>query len=296
MRKFFIWFFVILLFTACGQNVGMPSSAPAASSQTIVSIGPAITEILVMLGFGDRIIAKDTESVGIDGVAEDIPLIDMMSVDAELLLTLQPDLIFATDMIIIGGVDPLALLAETGTRVIYIPVSDSIAGIKNDIEFIAYVMHHNSGAGEMAGRMAVEVLEHGITRLRHFIGAEERTEKRTVYFEVYSAPLITVGSGAFLSELLDVIGAINVFADYDGWIVVSDEQVFARDPDVILTNSPGMDDPVGEMLARPGWSELTAVREGRVFAIDADASSRPSHNIIDALWEMAEAVYPEYFE
>jgi iron complex transport system substrate-binding protein len=76
---------------------------------------------------------------------------------------------------------------------------------------------------------------------------------------------------------------------------VSDEQIFARDPDVILTNVDWMDDPIANMVSRPGWGGLTAVQGNRIYVIEANASSRPSHNIVIALQQMAMAVYPEYF-
>ena len=67
------------------------------------------------------------------------------------------------------------------------------------------------------------------------------------------------------------------------------------DPDVILTNVNYIEDPVGEILSRPGWEEVTAVRDGNVYYIDNMASSLPDHNVVKALAEMAAAVYPEYY-
>jgi iron complex transport system substrate-binding protein len=76
---------------------------------------------------------------------------------------------------------------------------------------------------------------------------------------------------------------------------VVDEVVLAADPDVILTSVNYIENPVTEIMSRPGWSSMTAVINSDVYFIDTDASNRPSHNIVIALMEMARAVYPELY-
>ena len=75
---------------------------------------------------------------------------------------------------------------------------------------------------------------------------------------------------------------------------VGRKQVLARNPDIIITNVYGVG-MVEEIISRPGWHTLDAVINNRVYWVDANASSRPSHNVISAIWEIARAVYPEYF-
>ncbi len=114
-------------------------------------------------------------------------------------------------------------------------------------------------------------------------------------FEIESAPWIyTFGKGVYLDDLLSRAGAINAFARESGWISVSAEAVVKANPDVILTNVAGAD-PVAGILDRPGWKAIKAVREGRVYRIDNTSSSQPAPSCVRALEEIAEAVYPEYF-
>ena len=107
--------------------------------------------------------------------------------------------------------------------------------------------------------------------------------------------MFSFGKGTFLNEMLEIAGAENVFASEDGWLSVTDEIIFAMDPDAILTNVGYLDDPIAEITSRPGWETLDAVSGGRIYQISANPSSRPSHNIVIALQEMAAAIYPEYF-
>jgi len=95
--------------------------------------------------------------------------------------------------------------------------------------------------------------------------------------------------------MIELVGATNVLGDQYSWLGVADEVLLALNPDIILTSTDFLDDPVGEIKSRSGWDTITAVQNGHVFRIDANASSRPSHNIVIALREIAAAVHPEEF-
>ncbi|MDL2325384.1 ABC transporter substrate-binding protein, partial [Ruminococcaceae bacterium OttesenSCG-928-A16] len=81
-----------------------------------------------------------------------------------------------------------------------------------------------------------------------------------------------------------------------GWLAVEPESAMVANPDVILTNVNYIDNPVGEILGREGWGEISAIKNNEVFYIDNLASSLPNHNIVVALQQMAKAVYPEFYQ
>ena len=122
-------------------------------------------------------------------------------------------------------------------------------------------------------------------------------EKKTVLFEISPVPyLYSFGTGVYLNEMIELIGAQNVLADQEGWLSVTEESAVAANPDVILTSDNfSNEDPVAEILGRAGWENVTAVKDGAVAYIDNAASSLPNHHIVDALKEMAKAVYPEEY-
>ncbi|MCL2361919.1 MAG: ABC transporter substrate-binding protein [Defluviitaleaceae bacterium] len=267
-----------------GYTVSVP-----AEINTIISIGPANTEIIAALGFAGQIISTDMFSGNVPGLAAGINVLDMMALDMEYIIDLGPDIVFVTGMTRVGGVDPMGPVVDMGISVIHIPMSDTIANVMDDIRFIAYVL-----GAEGTGANIVEGMEEAIAEIQSI--AATISEEKTVYFEVSPAPwMFSFGSGTFLNEMIELIGGINVFADQEGWLGVSDEQILELNPDVILTSTDFLDDPVAEIMERDGWDTITAVQEGAVFQIDADSSSRPSHNIIAALREMAQAIYPDYF-
>ena len=225
----------------------------------------------------------------ITGIPSGIPMFDMMVPDGEQLIHLQPDIIIVTGMSRYGGGDMLKSVADAGICVIFIPSSMSIDAIKEDIRYIGAVI-----GAEAEGEALISEMETAIASVKAI--GETITDKKRVYFELGAAPnLVSFGKGVFLNELLELIGAENIFSDREEWFSLTDETILFENPDVILTSVNYIDDPVFEIMSRPGWSAVTAVSDNAVFIIDTDSSNRPSHNIIIALNEMARAIYPDKY-
>jgi len=268
---------------------GTPITLPDAIER-IASFGASNTEILCALGAADKLIAIDAYSENVAGIPEGLDIFDMLAPDAERIMQLQPDVIFVTVMTRQGGeYDPYKPVKDAGICVIYMPTSNAIEDIKGDILYVASVL----GADE-AGAALVSWMDENIAAIKAI--GETVTDKKGVYFEISAAPFMySFGSGVFLNEMIELIGAYNVLGERDSWISVTDEAALAANPDVILTSVNYIDDPVGEIKGRPSWDAVAAVKNDRVYYIDADASNRPSQNIIKALWDMAVAVYPELY-
>ena len=259
---------------------------------TIAIIGPSNADILVGLGFADRIIVADRFSFDVEGLpAGIIADFGITDFDAEYIVNMMPDVLFVTGMVRQGGVDdPMAPVTAAGVTVIYMPTSDSIADIVEDIRFIAAVMGADAVGEAVVAQMQAEI--DAIAAI-----AANITTARTVYFEISPAPwMFSFGSGTFLNELIEIAGAVNIFADQIGWLGVSEEYLLELNPDVILTSTDWLDDPIGEIMERPGFDAITAVADGNVHFIDTASSSRPTQNIVRALREIAVAVFPEYFQ
>lgn len=256
---------------------------------SIISMSPSITEVLVALGFGDKIIAVDTYSEDISGLSDGIPSFDMMAPDAEKLVALNPDIVFATGMSMSKGNDPFKPIRDMGICLAYIPSSDSIQGIYDDIMFISNTMQVSQKGQDIVNDMKTKIAE--IKKVSDTI-----TEKKTVYFEISAEPsLYSFGKGVFLNEMIDIIGATNILADQESWIAVSDEAIVAANPDVIITNVDYIENAVDEIKSRTGWENVTAIKNGDVYYVDKDASSLSNHNIVKALEQMAKAIYPDKF-
>ena len=267
---------------------GNPITLPD-SIETIISMGPSNTEVLAALGFADKIIATDAYSDNVPGIKPGISIFSMMAADGEQMINMMPDVIFVTGMSMVGGDDPYKVVTDAGICVLYIPSSDSIEGIKDDIRFMAAVLDARDRGDELISDM-----EREIDRVRAI--GETITDKKKVYFEISAAPyMYSFGQHTFLDEIINLIGAVNIFADQISWLSVADEAVLDANPDVILTSVNYIDNPVDEIKSRPGWNEVSAVKNDEVYYISTDSSNRPSHNVVIALLEMAKAVYPDLY-
>lgn len=269
-----------------GTEVNIPKKI-----EKIISTAPSNTEVLMALGLGDKLVAIDKYSTDIEGVNTELPQIDFSNPDAETIIGLEPDIVIASGHNKTGSTeDPFKAISEAGIPVVYIPSSESIDGIYKDIEFIADVVNEKSKGKEIIDDMKAQVDE--IKAIGDTIA-----DKKSVYFEISPVPyLSSFGKSTFLNEMIEIIGAENIFANEDGWISPTAEAIIDANPDVIITNAEYMDNPTGEIKSRNAWENINAIKNNEVYLVDKNASSRPSQNVVKALKQMAEAVYPEYYE
>lgn len=269
-----------------GTEVNIPTKI-----EKIISTAPSNTEVLMALGLGDKLVAIDKYSTDIEGINTELPQIDFSNPDAETIIGLEPDIVIASGHNKTGSVeDPFKAISESGIPVVYIPSSDSIDGIYKDIEFIADVVNERSKGKEIVDDMKAQVEE--IKAIGDTI-----TDKKSVYFEISPAPyLSSFGKSTFLNEMIEIIGAKNIFENEEGWISPTAEAIIDANPDVIITNAGYMENPTEEIKSRDAWENINAIKNNEVYLVDQNASSRPSQNVIKALEQMAKAVYPEHYE
>ena len=269
-----------------GTEVNIPTKI-----EKIISTAPSNTEVLMALGLGDKLVAIDKYSTDIEGINTELPQIDFLNPDAETIIGLEPDIVIASGHNKTGSVeDPFKAISEAGIPVVYIPSSDSIDGIYKDIEFIADVVNERSKGKEIVDDMKAQVEE--IKAIGDTI-----TDKKSVYFEISPAPyLSSFGKSTFLNEMIEIIGAKNIFENEEVWISPTAEAIIDANPDVIITNAGYMENPTEEIKSRDAWENINAIKNNEVYLVDQNASSRPSQNVIKALEQMAKAVYPEHYE
>lgn len=294
----FAMLFSLAIFAGCAETTktmtdreGNEFTLPK-KVEKIISTAPSNTEVLVDLGLADKLVAVDKYSADVEGINKDLPKIDFRNPDAETIISLQPDIIIASGHNKVGDNDPFQLVKDAGITVVYIPSSYSIDGIYGDIEFIAQITKADKKSKEIIDNMKKEV--ESIKTI-----GDKITNKKKVYFEIGSGSMLSsFGKETFLNEMIEIVGAENIFANEKSWISPSTEAIISANPDVILTSMPDINGvkAVDDIKSRDGWGSITAIKEGQVYSIDGNSSSRPSQNIIKALKEMAKAIYPNEYK
>ena len=249
----------------------------------IVALTAADCEILCALGCEDALVGR--------GEYCDYPasVLDKPSVQSGYETNLEQIIALAPQVVLMGTmaqtVEQVEALEQAGIRVV---VSDAqnIEGVYEAITMIGALMGKNAEAEAIVAKMQAGFAE---------IAEKAQNTGKTVYFEVSPLQwgLWAAGKGTFMDEIAGICGLTNVFADLDGWVEVSEEAVFARDPDYIVTTSMYWGEgptPEEEIMGRDQWDILTAVRNGNIFNADSNAITRPGPRLLDAAWALYEFV------
>lgn len=256
---------------------------------TIVSGAPSVTEILVGLGLGDKIIAADAYSADVEGIDPSICTLDFYNLDIEAIAAMNPDAVIINGISMTGADDPYSALKDAGVQVLYVPSSESVQGVMDDIRFIAECTDTDEKADELLMGMSDVIAE--VVELSQNI-----TEKKKVYFEVSAAPsMYTCGSDTFADDILDLIGAENIYSSESGWINNTDESVIAADPDVIITSVKYDGYDYNEIYSREGWENISAIKNHQVYQVEPNPVSRPSQNVVEGIRIMAQIIYPDVY-
>jgi iron complex transport system substrate-binding protein len=110
-----------------------------------------------------------------------------------------------------------------------------------------------------------------------------------VFLHVWEKPLMAIGGGSFLSELVTIAGARNIYDSIPAPSpVVTFEDVLQRNPAIVLVTPNERQ----HILADAQWRTLPAVREGRVIAYDTNLVARPSVKLGEAALSLAKLFHP----
>ena len=253
--------------------------------QRIVSLAPSNTELLFALGLADRVVGVDKYSNYPPEVTQKPQISDYSSTNLEQVVATEPDLILAAG---ITSRDVIAAFESRGLTVVVLnpPTLDGVFG---NISLLGQVADANGNAatvrGDLEGRLATLT-----ARLA------TATTKPRVFFELDATQFFTVGPKSFIDDLIGRAGGANIAADAaTAYPKLSAEQIIAKDPEVIVLSDEGYGATVPSVGTRPGWAGISAVKSGRVVAIDPDLTNRPGPRVLDALERLARAIHPELF-
>ena len=253
--------------------------------ERIISLAPSHTETLYALGLGDRVVGV-TEFCNYPPEAAENPTVGGFSgVDLEQVVGLDPDLVLASTLHM-GDVVPA--LQEHGI-VVFVDAPQSVLD----------VLETTSAIGEITGRgEAAEALVGAMQkRIDDVVAIVENAPRPTVFWEL-GAELYTVGPGSFINDLISMAGGENVAADADSpWPQLTVEAIVLKDPQVVVLADHNYGETAEMLMERPGWAEISAVKEGRVIEItDDDIVSRPGPRLVDGLEFLVRELHPDLFE
>lgn len=259
--------------------LGLACSSPRPDDSTrlkVVSLAPNLTEIVYALGQGKGLVGV-TAQCDYPPEAKELPKVgDYARPSLERILKLRPDLVLVAlpEHRIIAGE-----LRTLGLRVLEVSPR-TLDEIFRSIEAIAQEL----GAVK-EGDSLTRVLKETLNQI------PSPPDTPRVYVEISATPLISVGGGSFLNDLLIRAGGKNIFAGIlQDYPMVSSEAVIHRDPEVILLlHSQATPITIAERL---GWERISAVRSGRVYpGLNPDLLLRPGPRVVLGCKELFELLH-----
>jgi iron complex transport system substrate-binding protein len=262
-----------------GRRVSVPEYP-----RRIISLSPSITEILFSLGLEERIVGVSNHSDFPPRALAKPRVGSYISPSVERTISLNPDLIVATAA---GNPREFVERVETLGLTVYTVYPKDFDGILRSISHIAAI----AGAERSGARVVGEMRR----RKRRILQLTRDRPRPTVFLQIGTAPIVTVGKGSFANDLISLAGGRNIAGGepvkYPRYSI---EEILVKAPDVIIItsmNPRGNSQELAQGWKR--WKTIPAVKRGRVFVIDSDLVDLPSPRIIDGLEAIAGVLHPE---
>ena len=244
----------------------------------IVSLNPATTELFFALGAGHRLVGRTHFDLYPPAAQAVQDLGSAIPPNVESVLGVRPDLVmlYASN----SNRDAATRLHAAGVPTLTLRI-DHIADFQRAVVILGRVVGDTARAN-----VVVDSVSRTLERVRTAMQAKPRL---TAFWKAWDSPVIAIGGGSFLSELVDIAGGRNIYGDdprpaFD----VTIEDVVRRDPDVVFAGPES-----GErMRAAPAWRALRAVREGRILIVDTMLVGRPGVRLGEAAVSLARLMHP----
>lgn len=254
-----------------------------AKPTSIVALAPSFVEVLFSIGAGGAIVAAD-QNTDYPPDAADIPKISGFEPSVEGIVAYEPDLVLM--LFDPGGLQEA--LQQLGIPTLFLASPETIEGTLTQISTLGKATGHLQEAEALDGRLRTY-----ISSLKAKLPASGAGPR--VYHEVDNT-FYTAGPGSFINDLYTTLGAQNIAESTgEAFPQMSAEVIIGADPEVIILADEFAGETADTVAARPGWDQISAVKNGRVHIVDPNITSRPGPRLVNALETLARLLYPEAF-
>jgi len=242
---------------------------PAATYGRVVALAPNLTELVFAAGAGETLVGVSAYS-NYPPAALELPVIgDAFTVDQEQLALLKPDALLVWE----SGIPEHVVdeFRQLGYRVEVIRTRNL-----NDVALALRRIGKLTGHEPEANATADEFLR-GLRTLEQRYAGEKPI---SVFYQVAKRPLFTINGEHYVSELIQLCGGENIFAELNSLAPsISVEAVVERDPHVMLASTDAGDDAFEEWQR---WPNLAASRSENQYLMPADEIGRATPRLLAA--------------
>lgn len=275
MRRLRVLFLLLVFLLSCAPLYSQEYS------QRIISLGPAITEELYLLGVGDKIVANTVYCKRPSDAEKKEKLGTVIKVDLEKIVKLKPDLVLATSL---TDREQLQIMKNLKINVIEIPTAKNFQDICGNFLKL----------GELVGKR--KEAEKIIEKVKIKVGSiREKTKhlpRQKIIVQVGAKPLYVATKRYFVDDFIEFAGGINIAGDSETGLY-SREKILKQNPDVIIIVAMGI---IGEK-EKETWQKyktLNAVRNNRIYIVDSYRLCSPTPvTFVETLEEIVKILHPE---
>lgn len=254
----------------------------------IVSICPSNTEILYYMGLGEQIVGIDDHSDWPEEL-QHLPRVGPdLTIDLDKVEALGPDLVVAS--LSVPGMEQNIeqLITRNIPHVVLNP--SSVFDIADDIRLVGRATGNEQKGLELAAAFS-DRLEAIHSRTRSL------PNRPRLYWEWWPNPIYTPGKKNWLTDISELAGATNVFADYDtDNVKATREMVRDRNPDHICIVWCGIQlkrIKRSMITERSEWQTIEAIQRDQVHLLEEGLYCRPSPRILDGLAHLIALIHPD---
>ncbi len=249
--------------------------------ERVVCLSPSLTELVSLAGYGDKLVGR-TEDAAYPEELEALPTVGKTGhVDTAALVALEPDTVLTHASLSKKEMDALE---AAKIQVIALPMAKSLEELE--------ALYVNIGLlfcggidGESHGKQSYQKIADSLREIREKLPETPR-------FLYILNPNGTAATGdSFESSVLAEVFGENVAAENTGYAVDMKEMA-AKNPEVIFVAEPYGLPHLEQDSALKG---LEAVKNKRVASVDPDLFARQSTSLMEAVYSLAAALYPEQF-
>jgi iron complex transport system substrate-binding protein len=246
----------------------------------LVCLAPSVVDDVYAMGTGADILAV-TDFVKYPAEAKSKPSVGLpLSPSIETIVSLHPDLVLGFGEM--GTPDVMNRLTRLGIPV-FMVAPHGFNDIYRSISSIGRALNRDESANALIGKLRARE-----AAVRQRVNGKPVV---SVLLPLWYDPVITIGKHAFITDLIEIAGGHSVTSDLlQEWPQVSLETILTRKPEALLLER-GSKMTLEQLLSRPGWTSLPAIRNRRIYYTD-DRIEIPSPVAFDALEELARQFHP----
>jgi iron complex transport system substrate-binding protein len=265
-------FFILHVLLSCQLIV------QAQQAKRIVSLVPWVTKSLYLMGEQKRIVGC-TSYCPVQAPDKIAIVANAMSVNIEKIVTLKPDVVFASSL---NKPETIDNLKKLGIKVVLQPYPESFD------EICKYFIQIGDVVGQ--GAKAKEIVNQQKSRLAKAKAGVPAGKTPGVFIQIGAKPLFCAVPGTFMDDFIRFSGGKNSAAGLELGSVTR-EYVLKQNPDVIFIVTMGIV-AQEEKDTWLGYQSLSASKSKKIFILDADKTCSPTPILfVDALEEMVKLMY-----